>query len=356
MNLSARYVMAELARNFAVVAAALVILFDLIGFLTEAEDIGDARYDLLDALIVVAYSSPALLVDLSPFIVMLGTLAAFANLDARCEVTALRAAGASRAWFLTTATMASALFMVLIAGVETVARPAHLEASLLRMYETAKTGNPLKETGFWARSGSTYVNVENIENAQRPTGIRIYDFDEAGTITSFRQAQSATVASAHAWQLERVTDKRYTGGAPSDMSTLESTPWTPIWPSENALYSLTVTSLSVLDLLGSSEAGVSDASDSTALAARVELWRRIALPIAAIAYTAFACAFALSLRGRGGKSLQLAIGAAAALLLYLTEQVTVNAGILAGVPVALVSILPSAVVIAVALALLRRAP
>ncbi len=347
--------MAELARNFAVVAAGLVVLFDLIGFLSEAEDIGDARYDLLDALIVVAYSSPALLVDLSPFIVMLGTLAAFANLDARSEVTALRAAGESRAWFVTTATMASAVFMMCIGAVETIARPAHLEASLLRMYETAKTGNPLKDTGFWARSGSTYVNVENIENAQHPTGIRIYDFDDEGAITGFRRAVGASVDSAHAWRLEQVIDKRYASGAPEAISTLETTLWAPIWPSENALYSLTVTSLSLVELLDSA-AGASNPSESTTLATHVELWRRIALPIAGIAYTAFACAFALSLRGRGGKSLQLAIGAAAALLLYLSEQVTVNAGILAGVPVALVSILPSAVVIAVALALLRRAP
>ncbi len=291
-----------------------------------------------------------LLVDLSPFIVMLGTLAAFANLDARSEITALRAAGVSRRWFVATTMATSVVAMVLIAGVEVVARPAHLEASLLRMYETARTGNPLKDEGFWARSGSTYVNVEGIENAQRPTGIHIYRFDD-GTISDYLHADAASVITPDTWQLENVREKRYVAGVPERLSIATTTNWTPIWPSENAIYSLTVSSLSIADLI----AGDSD-SDAAALTERVELWRRLALPFAAVAYAAFACAFALSLRGRGGKAARLAAGAAAALALYLTEQLSVNAGILAGVPVALVSILPSAVVFGVALALLRRAP
>jgi lipopolysaccharide export system permease protein len=352
MKLSVRYVAAELARNYVIMAAALLVLFDLIGFLSESEDIGDGRYDLLDALIVITYSTPALLVDLSPFIVLLGTLAAFANLDSRTEITALRAAGASRTWFIRTAMMTSAAFMIFIAGVEGIARPAHLQASLLRMYETAKTGNPLKGTGFWTRAGTTYVNVQDIEDARRPGGIRIYELDATGRLTAYLFAKSATVVAPHQWRLEQVVDKTYTSGTPTAIDQRESVDWTPVWSSENTIYSLSVTSLSLADLIVSH----TDRGDANVLAERVEFWRRLALPLSAIAYTALACAFALSARGRGGKSIRMAVGATAALLLYLAEQLTVNAGILAGVPIALVSFLPALLVFAAALALARRAP
>lgn len=347
-----RYVVGELAKHYATMAAALIVLFDLIAFMTEAEDVGDSHYDVLDAIIVVLYGTPALLVDLAPFIALLGTLAAFASLDVTSEITALRAAGASRTWFLRTAASAAAMFMLMIATIEIGARPAHLQASLLRMYETATQGNPLPDGGFWAQSGSTYVNIEGLTDAQRPTGIRIFTLDDSGLLRSYRHAERAEVEAPRQWRLEALTAKQYADGAPVRLETETSAAWTPVWQSESDIYALTVTSLSIDELIGRARV----ATATTALDERVELWRRIALPIAATAYAMLACAFALTARGRGGKAVRMAIGATAALLLYLGEQVTVNAGILAGVPVALASLLPSVIVFGGAVALARAAP
>lgn len=350
MNRAWRYVIVELAKHYATMAAALIVLFDLIAFMTEAEDVGDARYDIVDAIVVVLYGTPALLVDLAPFVALLGTLAAFASLDTTSEITALRAAGTSRAWFLRTAASAAVMFMLLIAAIELVARPAHLQASLLRMYETAAQGNPLPDGGFWAQSDSTYVNIEGLTDAQRPTGIRIFALDEHGMLQSYRHAERAEVQGPRQWRLESLTEKHYANGAPIRLDTRAAASWSPVWQSESDIYALTVTSLSIEQLLGRT------ATAATALDERVELWRRIALPIAATAYAMLACAFALTSRGRGGKAVRMAVGAAAALVLYLGEQVTVNAGILAGVPVALASLLPGVIVFGAAMALTRAAP
>lgn len=80
----------------------LVLLLSLFGFLSlseELEDVGDGSYELVDALLVVAYTMPALLVDLLPVTVLLGGLLGLGALANNLELVSLRAAAISRRVF-----------------------------------------------------------------------------------------------------------------------------------------------------------------------------------------------------------------------------------------------------------------
>ena len=68
MSRAFRYLARELATSYVIVGLAMLVMFDLLAFLGESQDIGDAQYTVLDAILVVLYSTPALLVDLSPFL------------------------------------------------------------------------------------------------------------------------------------------------------------------------------------------------------------------------------------------------------------------------------------------------
>ena len=350
MTIAFRHIARELISAYLIVAAALLALFDLITFLTEAEDIGEARYNVVDAFTVVIYSTPALLVDLSPFIALLATLNAFANLDSRSEITALRAAGVSRRWFVGSGAALALGFMLLVAGVETVARPLHLEARLLRMYETAKTGNPLKGSGFWMRAGDTIVNIAALESPSHPGAVRIYDFDANGLLTSYESAASADVRGNHRWQLNEVVKKTYAGAQPKAIERVAHEDWSPVWALPTDIYQLPLASLSVPDLLRRVEAGEGHEPENR------ELWRRLLLPLSALSYAALAVAFALGAPLRGGKAVRMVAGIAVALLIYISEQLVINAGILAGLPIAWITPVPSLAVLGLAALLLGRAP
>ena len=97
MNRAFAYLARELSKSYALLSIALLVLFDLLAFLAEAQDIGEAHYTVLDALLVITYGTPALLVDLSPFVALLATLTAYDRLNASSELIALRAAGVSGA-------------------------------------------------------------------------------------------------------------------------------------------------------------------------------------------------------------------------------------------------------------------
>ncbi len=352
MNRAFAYLSRELAKSYAVIALALLVLFDLMAFLTEAEDVGDGRYGVLDALLVVVYATPALLVDLSPFIALLGTLNAYAALRASNEVTALRAAGMSSVRIGIHAVWFAAAFMVLIAGVELTARPLHLEATLLRMHETAPSGNPLRGSGFWIRTGSTFVNVAALEDAALPTAIRIFSFADAGQLQRYVRADAARVVSPSDWRLSGVFTKAYADdGGPSLSEGAAVQHWSPTWDQSTALYDLTPASYAMVELKHRI-----DQTDEATLArdARAEFWRRAALPLAAVAYALLATPFALLGAIRGGRATRLALGATAAFILYIGEQVAANVGILAGLPYAVTACVPPALILFGSAFLLRR--
>jgi lipopolysaccharide export system permease protein len=348
MNRAFAYLARELAKNYALIGLALLVLFDLLAFLTEATDIGDYHYGVLDALLVVIYRTPALLVDLSPFIALLGTLNAYANLGATSELVVLRIAGVSAARLGLVAASVAAIFMVGIAAVELAARPLHLEASVLRMHATAPTGDLLRRSGFWIRTGQTFVNVASLEESTQPTNIRIFAFDEDGRLQQYTRTPSANIISPTEWQLSDVWRKSYDrDGAPTATETAPAQHWQPTWDPTTRLYDLPIASFTIPELVHRAKRS----NDSTGAQ---ELWRRITLPFGAIAYALLAAPFAMTSGVRGGRPGRLALGAAFAFLIYIGGQVVTYVGILVGLPIAVTAAVTPLLVLIIATVLTRR--
>jgi lipopolysaccharide export system permease protein len=353
MSRAFRYLARELAKSYVLISIALLVLFDLLAFLTESQDIGDANYTLLDALLVVTYSTPVLLVDLSPFVALLATLHAYDRLNATSELIALRAAGVSGLRLSQVVAGVAAVFMIGIASVEIVARPLRLEASLLRIHETTPNGNLLRRSGFWIRTGGTYVNVAELQDSGGPGGIRIYGFNDDVRLASYLRASSAGVVDANKWHLENVWRKAYSEtGAPAAPETYAEFDWKPTWDPSTRLYELPVASFTLAELRSRVASRPNDSAGAQADLS--ELWRRLSLPLAAIAYALLATPFAMLANIRGGRSTRLAIGVALAFVVYIGQQVVSNAGILAGLSISVTSVVPPVLVLIFAVLLMRR--
>ena len=120
-----RYVLIQLARSLAMALAVIAALVMLIDFVEISRGLGSDT-DLSAARIVglVMLKSPAVIVQLLPFVFLFGTLGAFVGLNRRSELVAMRAAGVS-AWRFVLPAAAFALF----AGVVTVTAIGPLAAS-----------------------------------------------------------------------------------------------------------------------------------------------------------------------------------------------------------------------------------
>ncbi len=353
MNLLIRQLAAEFARSYLIVGAAFLLLFDLIAFLDEAQDIGEGHYQTLNALRYVLMTSPARLIDLTPFVSMLAALITLSNYNRTSELTAVRSAGVSPQQIAMVTVVLALGYVVPIATLDWTARSMYQEAVLDRMHATSASGNALRGRGFWTVAHDTYVHVAEFDLTQQPKGIRVFEFDGNANLKRYIKAAYADVLVSDEWLLHDVVEKVVFDNTRIRTETLNERTWTPIWDPTIDMYELPDNSLSLQQLRSRIE--YQDDVNQAVTTLEVELWTRAALPIGGLIFTLLAIPFALKPKPRGGMAGQIAIGSVLALLLYLGQQFGINAGVLAGLPPALAVALPSLAVLALGLLMIRRA-
>ena len=198
MSRAFRYLARELAKSYAAASAlAMLVMFDLLAFLAEAQDIGDAHYTVLDALLVVLYSTPALLVDLSPFIALLATLNAYDRLNATSELIALRGAGVSGMRLGRVAGYVAAAFMLVIAAVE-VDRTAAASRSepAAHARDGARRQSAARQRLLDSHRHDVRQRRRRSQDAGGPSGIRVFTFADDAHLQTYLRATSAEIVNA----------------------------------------------------------------------------------------------------------------------------------------------------------------
>ena len=347
-----RYFTAALARGYLLVAASLLALFGLFDFMEQAGDIGDANYDTGDALAVVALSLPARLLDLSPFIALLGVVYGLGTFVRSQELIAMRAAGVTPLRLAVACGLATAGFFVVLAGVELAARPMYQEAQMLRMTETSRDGVLFSREGIWIEHEGLFVNIESLARGGTPSGIRLYHFGDDTVMARYLAAERAELAGDGTWVLRRVMEKTYGQDGRIDTRHIPSLPWSPPWRQTTALYELPLESLSLAEL--NAHRRYLAAEDRPDGIYAMEFWRRMFLPASGIVFSLFAAPFVLGVGPRASMGGAVTLGVANALIMFLVQQIGTNAIFLAtGSPLIAVAV-PILAVAGIAWALIRR--
>lgn len=209
-----RYVLVQTLRSVGValaVIAALVMLIDFVEVSRSVRshaDLGAARIFTLTLM-----KSPAVILQLLPFVFLFGSLAAFVGLNRRSELIAMRAAGMSAWRFVFPA--AGAAFAT---GVVVVAALNPIAASLDGLYERERArirggAGAAESSVVWLREGDAQRQmVIRAERRNRATGqlgevsffIYTVALDGARTFSERIDARAAAL-SAGRW---RLTDAR----------------------------------------------------------------------------------------------------------------------------------------------------
>ena len=148
-----RYVLIQLARSLGVALAVIAALVMLIDFVEISRGLGsDTDLSGLRILGLMLLKSPAVIVQLLPFVFLFGTLAAFVGLNRLSELVAMRAAGVS-AWRFVLPAAALVLGVLTV----TVIGPVAASADGLFQRERARiSGSVLgaeEQQAIWLREG-----------------------------------------------------------------------------------------------------------------------------------------------------------------------------------------------------------
>ncbi len=346
-----RYFILAMLRGYVIVAVALIALFGLFAAMEEASDVGEAGYDAGDALLYVAMGLPATLLDLAPFVILLGTIFGLSGFLRTQELLALRATGMSVYGIAGLALAASLIAICVVVPIEITARPLLQQAILFRTSEQSPDGNLLDRDGSWIARGETFVFVGSLIGGERPSRVSLFEFDDDLALRRFTHAEEAQIANPDLWRLEDVAIVEVTedGHRRKHADELD---WKPVWSPVTLLQEFPMASLSLGELRQQIEFAQRNAGVSAPHA--LEFWRRVLSPLSVLAFGLLGAALVLAVRPRSGGGLVILLGIAAAIGLYLFQQIGMNTASKVGLSPFVSAALPTAILIALALAAARR--
>lgn len=348
-----RYIGATVLKSFVLVALVLTSLFSMLAFVEQLRDVGVGHYQIGDAFLYVALTSPSRLLQVIPVSGLMGCLVALGGMATSNELAAMQALGISVARIIWSVLKQGALIMLaLLVIAEFVVPPAERLAQTKRALTISQTSALRSENGFWARGSRDYLNVRKFLHGSIPTDLDIYEFDVSGRLHSFIHADRGDIRSDGTWLLTGVLRKRINGPQVTTEH-LASLSWKSFLRSQQVhLLLLTPESMAPTQLY----AYVQDLKARKQQTDRYEraLWDKISIPVSTAAMVLISIPFVFGPLRTESTGQRIVLGTAVGMVFYLTNQITGNLGLLVDVDPAVTALTPSLLLLFIALYLLLR--
>ena len=218
-----RYFAKQIYVSFGFILFALVALFLFFDVLSELGSI-NAKYTLPLALLHVLLKAPSRMVEIIPIAGLIGSIYVFAMMASQSEFTIFRVAGLDIKRSLLTLGKVSLPIVVFTLLISEVLGPyAESLSERIRMQALGSTFSSQFRSGVWVkdqlrdsdgsgpiRPGVRYVNVGAIDQNDQIRQIRMYEFDPNYRLLSIRNAASGRFDNRGIWELNDISETRFT--------------------------------------------------------------------------------------------------------------------------------------------------
>jgi lipopolysaccharide export system permease protein len=218
-----RYFAKQIYVSFGFILFALVALFLFFDVLSELGSV-NAKYTLPLALLHVLLKAPSRMVEIIPIAGLIGSIYVFAMMASQSEFTIFRVAGLDikrSLLILGKVSLPIVVFTLLIS--EVLGPYAESLSERIRMQALGSTFSSQFRSGVWVkdqlrdsdgsgpiRPGVRYVNVGAIDQNDQIRQIRMYEFDPNYRLLSIRSAASGRFDNRGIWELNDVSETRFT--------------------------------------------------------------------------------------------------------------------------------------------------
>ena len=352
MNLLSRYLMRTILASTFLVLGVLLALGALFQFIGNMDDVqGD--FGLLQVFFYSLLRLPQISFEMLPMAALIGSLLGLGALASKSELVVMRTAGISVARLAGMVTLSGVVLLVLTGLLgEFIAPPLDFFARNLRnefrFSQTERaSGNPA-----WVKDGDVILHLERVNSEFEFGGVYMFRFNRDHSLRSIARADNSGIADDDRWVLENYRETRF--GADGVQTT--SSP-------------VSVESLEVgTDVLGTtlvkpvslSARGLVDyirylrRNELSSKRYEMELWSRIATTSTVALMPVLALAFVFgSLRSAGAGS-RLMIGVMIGLGYFLASETLANSGQVFNLNPAIVSWIPTGVLLLITVAALSR--
>lgn len=375
-NTLKRYLGREVAQATLFVLLALLSIFAFFDIVGQLDDVGQGGYTLRAALTYVALSQPSRIYELMPIAALIGTIYALSKLAASSEFTIMRVSGMSTRRLAVWVVSVGALFVgaTYLMG-EVIAPPLEQRAQRIKIQGSGAGVATEFRSGAWARdivkdeSGEPvrmrFVNVGTVRPDSSTSSWRIFEFDAEYRLRSIATAASGTympptAAERSGWELKDVVETRVPAverdaSAPADLSTQIVREPQRRWQSDLSpeIFGVLLVTPERMSIMALAQY-VQHLSANRQRTDRYEiaLWNKIFYPLAILVMMALALPFAYLHVREGGVSLKIFTGVMIGVVFYMLNKLFGHLGLLNTWPPVLVAVMPSLLVLSVALAAL----
>ena len=308
-----RLIYGEVLAAIALVAVGFLALFFFFDLVDELQYLGRNNglssaadvYQIRHALLYVVLLIPNHLYELLPISVLIGTIFVMSRLAQSSEYTILRTSGLGP-WRALKLLLALGAFFVVLSFVvgDYVAPASERLAQLLKgRYQDRIT---VGQTGAWLKekqgNASYVVNVKALTPDNAMQGVRIFEFNAKGLITSTTQAPLATFASGNTWLLRQPARTDFivpttadptaaTATAQVNRTSTDSTAWrTDLTAEMVSVALLKPERMGTIDLYN--YVRHLDANGQTAQRYEIEFWKKVFYPLSCFVMVMLALPFA----------------------------------------------------------------
>lgn len=341
------YIVREILKGSFAALAILLTLFTLFTFSDELKDIGKGDYQLREISLYLLFTSPSLIYELMPTSALLGSLFVLGAMGNNRELIAMQAAGMS-VFDLIKAVMLAGLVLALFAvGVgEFIAPEAEHEAQMIR--STAQQKQVILQTryGLWLREGNLFVNVRQIASDDQLADISLYELGKNYRLASMMHADHAHFTGNRQWQLQQVrrtdiTPERIVAG------TLAQGEWkSGIDPNLLKTVVVSADNLSLYDLAMYIDF-LKKNNQKTQLF-ELALWGRIVNPLVIFVMLLVSAPFVIGIRRGTSVGARIMVGVLIGISFNVFDKIAGHLGLVYDYNPALMAVLPSAIVLTVA--------
>ncbi|MFQ5634002.1 MAG: LPS export ABC transporter permease LptG [Gammaproteobacteria bacterium] len=347
------YVVRNFLSGAAIVLFLLLTLFGFLMLAEELEDVGKGVFTSFDAVTVVTYSFPKIMLDLLPVTALMGVLIGLGAMANHRELIVLRAVG------LATSRIARPVVRVIFAVIAFVLvlqffviPQLELEAARIRSKTTPQTTVSSSGGEFWTRSGARLIHVSQVSQHGELGNVEIFDVGEAGQLRELVQASRVELLGDGKWLLSDVvlTDLR---SPEISEERAESQMWRSFLTAEQ-------TSALIVPVEAMSPPALYqyirllDKNGLDTHRYRIIFWQQLSIPIGLLAMALLGFPFLMGSVRSTSAGQRVAIGGSIGILFYLSEQMIGNLAVLFELNPVLAATAPDVSLMAIALISLRR--
>ena len=352
MNLLSKYLLRTILTSTAMVLCVLLALAAMFEFIGNLDDV-EGDFGIPQALAFAALRLPQIAFEMLPMAALIGALLGLGGLASSSELVVMRTAGISVPK-LARMVGVSGIVLLVVTGLigEFIAPPFDYFARNMR--NEARATQPGRRDGnpAWVKDGSVILHLERINSEFEFGSVYLFRFNPDQSLRSIARAENSGIDDNDQWILENFRETRFQDDG---VQVVSSSLAVESFDLDSSLLGVTLVkpvSLSARGLMG--YINYLQKNELSAERYETELWSRIATTVTVSIMPVLALAFVFgSLRSAGAGS-RLMIGVMIGLGYFLASETLANSGQVFDLNPAIVSWIPTAVLLVITVVALSR--